>query len=526
MSGLIDILLVEDEAEVLEGMRCAIAQAPLPWGHIYAVGNAEDAEDIMMSRRPHIIVTDIVLPRRSGLELLETAAGLGQYEPKMIVVSSYNEFDYARRSLQLGALDYVLKPFHIGDFIGKLKDIVRMIQEEARSETEHQLHVEHARIGNKLLMDQHILGYCTKKTVLQEHIYHKLQLWGLTWLTTSAYHVIAFCAAGDMPDHDTEVELQLFSVGNIAEETLREQEQAYLVRNVHNRWIIITGARDTEALIAQVRDNVKRYQKLDLQFGISCAMHAFQSLAEAYDQALTALRWAAVNDQTTADYRELQVPADGAVSGDLNEYCVMALIHAEVDELRSAVNAKVEQLVRSNALHHRRQLGQACLDWIVEIQSVVHERTGIATDQIPLSLWERLDRYDTVESVKRELHAYFLELSRSLSPQITRMGNAWIEQAKKVIEELAGENATLQGVAARLSIHPVWLSQLFKKETGQTFSDYMIDWRITRAKALLRESGCKIYEIAAMVGYQDLQYFGKLFKKRTGMSPKEYRYGK
>ncbi|MFX8098759.1 helix-turn-helix transcriptional regulator, partial [Acinetobacter baumannii] len=77
-----------------------------------------------------------------------------------------------------------------------------------------------------------------------------------------------------------------------------------------------------------------------------------------------------------------------------------------------------------------------------------------------------------------------------------------------------------------LSIHPVWLSQLFKKETGQTYLDYLTNARIKRAKQLLRETSMKIYEIAENIGYRDLKHFGHLFKKRTGRTPKEYRFGK
>jgi YesN/AraC family two-component response regulator len=81
-------------------------------------------------------------------------------------------------------------------------------------------------------------------------------------------------------------------------------------------------------------------------------------------------------------------------------------------------------------------------------------------------------------------------------------------------------------VADELDIHPVWLSRLFKKETGQNFLDYVTDIRMEKAKDLLRHTSFKIYEIAEKIGYQEIQYFGKLFKKRMNMTPKEFRYGK
>jgi two-component system response regulator YesN len=88
------------------------------------------------------------------------------------------------------------------------------------------------------------------------------------------------------------------------------------------------------------------------------------------------------------------------------------------------------------------------------------------------------------------------------------------------------EDLTLQIVADELSLHPVWLSQIIKKETGQTYLDHLTERRIERARELLRDTNLKIYEIAEQVGYHDLQHFGQIFKRRSGQTPKEYRYGK
>ena len=88
------------------------------------------------------------------------------------------------------------------------------------------------------------------------------------------------------------------------------------------------------------------------------------------------------------------------------------------------------------------------------------------------------------------------------------------------------EDLTLQIIADELSLHPVWLSQLFKKELGQTYVNFLTEKRIEKAKEMLRETSLKIYEIAESVGYHNLQHFGIVFKKHTGQTPKEYRYGK
>jgi YesN/AraC family two-component response regulator len=375
-------------------------------------------------------------------------------------------------------------------------------------------------------MDQYLLSFCTKKTQLQEHIYHRLQLWNLTWLTTSSYHLMAFGVSGDVPESDKDMELQLFSVGNVAGETMEQFHSSYLMKNVHNRWIVVSAYPDLEEMMEAIRHNVRKYQKLELHFGVSGTMFSFQALSDAYEQSIQALRWAAANRIPELYYQEMEEVGQGQVTADMNERCSASLISGDRDGMVRAVRDKVESMVRLTQIMHRKQLAQSCLDWIMDIQALVNEKTGIYIDQISLSLWERLECYESIDSVKHELCEYFEDLSGKVTAQLTGSGNAIIEQAKARIAEEFDKDITLQGIADGLAIHPVWLSHLFKKETGQTFSDYVIELRIERARRLLRESNLKIYEIASKIGYLDLQHFGKIFKKRTGMSPKEYRYGK
>lgn len=365
-----------------------------------------------------------------------------------------------------------------------------------------------------------------QKTQLQEHIYHRLQLWNLTWLTTSSYHLMAFGVSGEVPESDKDMELQLFSVGNIAGETMEQFHSSYLLKNVHNRWIVITAYPDLEEMMEAIRHNVRKYQRHELHFGVSGTMFSFQALFDAYEQSNQALRWAAANRKPELYYQEMEDGLPERTTADVNERCAAALISGDRDGMVRAVRDKVESIVRLTQLIHRKQLAQNCLDWIMDIQTLVNEKSGIYLDQISLSLWERLECYESIDSVKHELCAYFQDLSDKVTSQISGTGNAIIEQAKVMIGEEFDKDITLQGIADKLAIHPVWLSHLFKKETGQTFSDYVIELRIEKARRLLRESNLKIYEIASKIGYLDLQHFGKIFKKRTGMSPKEYRYGK
>ncbi|TDG00790.1 helix-turn-helix transcriptional regulator [Paenibacillus piri] len=155
------------------------------------------------------------------------------------------------------------------------------------------------------------------------------------------------------------------------------------------------------------------------------------------------------------------------------------------------------------------------------------DKVSMEISHFPLELWEKAEQCPSVEDLKqllnRHLHEFIETVANQQQPNLLNFN---INKAKRIIDEKYGEPITLQSVADELSIHPVWLSRLFKKETGQNFLDYLTEIRIEQAKVMLRDTSLKIYEIALRIGYQEIQYFGKIFKKRTGITPKEYRYGK
>jgi two-component system response regulator YesN len=96
-------------------------------------------------------------------------------------------------------------------------------------------------------------------------------------------------------------------------------------------------------------------------------------------------------------------------------------------------------------------------------------------------------------------------------------------EAEKIIRKRFADNLSLQSVADEVHVTPVWLSKLFKKEKRMTFLEYLTDMRIVKAKEMLGDVRFKIYQISYQVGYKDPVHFTKLFKKQSGLTPKEFR---
>lgn len=518
------LILIEDEPDSLDGMRTAVETIQDYKFKVFTSNLAEEALRIIEDERPDLIVTDIALPGKTGLDLAESVVG-PEYHPEIIIVSGYNDFEYARRGIRLGAVDYLLKPYRTEEFIEKIRKTLGRIEEAKMREFELRTQQTFARIGTRSMRDEYLLDLCLKPTMLEEHLYHRLLLWKLEWLANQSYTILVMDTKGfpDGKPSGTAFALQTFAIGNIVQEIIEKVTPSILFKDAKHRWVLITGTNDTESLADELERQVARYQKIDLAIGSSTQKSKFEHIHEAYQEALAIFRIHSLSEENVSIREEIQAPESSQASWS-PEFMSACISGEDQEMIRRGVHAFLLDVLRRGATESREDITRNILNYISEIHLQLSKSTATELEEIPISVWERIDACRTLEEYESVLGEYLSGLSREhAAPRL----NAIIERAVRMIgERYADENLTLSSLAEELSIHPVWLSQSFKKETGKTYMDYLTDTRIERAKQLLRDSNLKIYEIAEAVGYRDLQHFGHLFKKRTGQTPKEYRYGK
>ncbi|MED4599815.1 response regulator [Paenibacillus validus] len=514
------VIVVEDEPNSLMGMRRAVESMGMNLS-LFTSNHAEEAMGIIAEHRPDLIVTDIMLPGMTGLDLVEHFVGK-HYQPKIIVVSGYNDFEYAQRSIRVGAADYLLKPFHTEEFAEKIRKFLLLIQQEKEQNHHLQQQYTFAQMGNRLMRDNYLADFCLKYTPLEEHIYQRLKLWNLAWLADQPYSIMVMDTKGypDGKPIGSNYALQTFAIGNILNEVLMDYAATVFFKDSKHRWVVITGNDKVQELIHSIIHSVKSYQKIELAIGISAKMELFEHIHSAYQDALKAFRIHSLSDHSEFFYESNPSKSSGYVTPDQ-----MASLLCEQNE--EAIARAVKQFIRGTVMlegtESKEDVTRGVLNYLSQIHISLSERTAKELEEIPMRVWEMLDECSTIQEYQQVLRDYLTNLGRQLfAPRM----NAIVERALEKMAAAYMEDITLGKVADELSIHPVWLSQVFKKETGQTFTDYLADLRINRAKTLLRETSMKIYEIATAVGYNDLQYFGTLFKKKTGETPKEFRYGK
>ena len=533
-------LIVDDEREIREGLRAGFSWSDYGIEEVLTADDGDTALELVRTQRPDIIVTDIRMKRMSGLQLIKALMEQRPDGWKAIVISGYDDFEMVRQAMRLGAMDYILKPINTDELGSILTHAISQLEEEkADRENRELLNVQ---IDNAL---PKIKGELMREIMEHEYdpyretrIVHRLKTLHMDWMVTGPSVVMLF-EADDLKSVENrkgmrrEKELILFGIGNVVKQTWEEHylESFVLYEDSKQRWVVVLqctrsgGIAIIEELgnlcLQNIRDfvKVKASAALCMISGILAELHTRYAEAEEIleqkaiyggDQLLTSRGWEQESEQENPPITNPEEVLD------LIRYGTEADIHAAMN--------RFYELVHSWSHTHIKDIQQHIFEWLLAIfkKAAQWGWPEQSWQRNPMVLWDRLERYDTLDSLREQAESSLLELSRDFAELASSPGQI-IQEAEKYILHHFADNLTLQSVAAEVHVTPVWLSKLFKKEKKQTFLEYLTEVRIENSKVMLGEVQYKIYQISSLVGYKDPVHFTKLFKKRTGWTPKEYR---
>jgi two-component system response regulator YesN len=530
------VLVVDDEKEIRNGL---VTQ--MPWGEwnvsaVYAADDGDTALELVKRHQPDIIVTDIKMKRVSVMEMVAELYEKRRFKGKTVIISGYDEFSYARDAIKHGVMDYLLKPIHSGEF-GR---VIRKAIEE--------LHHERQMQSNRLRIEQKLTQVLPKlrEEFLQELIERvysvsveariavTLPEVKLEWLAGSKLAILVaevddlMNQVGGKPVH--EVELLLFAVGNVMEQTLAEENagRSIVFRTKSNRTVAILE-RKPEApwtpeqwkpLARLIVQRIRTYVKVSVSIGTASA-GGIDRLHDMYESAVESVLFQKIYGAAEDPDAEEIEAREGLLSR--HDEVVEMLKYAGEEEIRE-IMGHFPALVKTWGVHQPRDLQQRSFEWLMQIHQSAAKAgwKESSWDSGMIMVWKQMDRYDTLESIRKFLTGQLLTIAAELKERFEPQSQI-VHHAEKFIRDHYAENITLKTVADHVHVTQVWLSQLFKKEKGMTFLEYLTDVRMEKAKELLCDVNLRVYQICHMVGYQDTVHFGKLFKKKVGYTPREYR---
>lgn len=508
-----NILIVDDEALIRRGLESMIPWEQLDCRLIGQASNGEDGLEKICQLHPDIVFTDIKMPKMDGLEMIEKAIQNPNH-PIFIILSGYDDFHLVRSAMRLGAIDYLIK-LNLEE--NELIALVQKAKEMLKQRPDHQTAPAPANDFKKEFILE-MLKLDSNKNIYMEHLPENFAL-----KDNCFYRIL--CFKSEEPDNTpaSSNDFPQNFLDNLCIEQFPESTDIFFHHLTPDSLILYVESKDDLApdLLQKkcqtILTSVKRYLNRRLFIGISAPHRNIMHLSAAKEEAMESLSFKINGIDTSIHFytdllnadslkRQLDMLNTESVFFEAAENLML-----QVQKFLSQSNVRPDDAQYICFLLITRLYGfdQKSKEFFIQWFGTEYSSPAQLADKKPedlvswlLHLAQGIDHY-----------------SRQYMNEIYRYK---IKKAKEYIFENRFSKISLNEVASTLEITPSYLSRIFKKVTGQSFSDYVAEVKIEEAKSLLLKDNNRIYEVSSMLGYDDPYYFSKVFKKITQMTPSEF----
>ncbi|WP_438496158.1 response regulator [Paenibacillus sp. IHBB 3054] len=498
--------------------------------------DGEEAYELCIKHTPDILFTDIMMPFLNGLQVAEKLKAAG-CPTKIIIISGAQDFSYAQSAMKVNAEGYILKPVKLGE----VKDIFHKVIARIHHERDNQLNLNQLKKqlhDNMPLIREKFLQNLIAGLYRNEgEIWEKIDYFALPFkrndpLTVGVFQLDDYGAAVDKFTEEYK-QLLYFSIQNIMSECLNSHPCGIGFVASENEFIMIfcpgeePASDSISSLCEQIIASIKEYLRLDASIGIGRTCMLAGQIENSYKDALAALAYKFYTGHASILHiKDIQPDTETLQSTFFYKF------HAQLmNELKAGHTDKVMELLEAlfTMLEGPKlQIGYVqsiCAEIIFTSARALYE----IDEEIERVLNDRITIMDTLYIQKNisGLKSYILSLFHDLSAYVagknTSKNSRAINKIRSIVQEGYAQELSISRIAEEVFLTPNYISLIFKKETGETITDYITKIRMGKAKELLQTTDLKVMEISERVGYENPHYFSTVFKKTVGVHPLKYR---
>ncbi|MGH4051114.1 MAG: response regulator transcription factor [Clostridium sp.] len=528
---MIKVIIIDDDIEMLIGLKDIIDWKQYGYTVIGVAENGDKALDIIEEYKPEVIITDITMPEMDGFDLINKAKDIVP-DIKYIILTCHEDFSNAKQALNIKAYDYIVKYMLTKEsLIEVLLRLKESIEHENNLNTEI-LRTDELINDNKETLKQNLLMEIINHTCEESndvlHIYKKAQTMKIK-LPDNVY--VLFSLYIDNFNHNIinskiqNEKLLYFSMQNIFDDIFRDYHN-YSYFDYSNDTKLILFWRDianSSSVDNFLNYKLHQYQKcisdyLNIEVSICISgeyNNLFQISKALNDCKILRDEYFYTGDSSIISGKYKKWSEGDALYNKYNNDWINILFTNNYEKMMCFIDSISLESIKLNYLPST--VKKLFNDLIIDIKSEAN-KSGIVINCV--------SEFDTMEgciqSVKNAILVYTQEISckfdNNFRPDIIIVLN--------YIEVNLQRHITCEGMSQYINMNTSYFSRLFKKETGLTFSDYLISKRIEKATLLLKHSQISIEDIASSVGFVNISYFYKAYKKITGKTPGETRNNK
>lgn len=519
------LVIADDELYIIKLIRLLIEDLDVEI--VGEAANGLEAYELIMEKRPDAAVIDIRMPGLSGIELIEKVRA-SEVNTEFIVISGYRSFDFAQSALTLGVRAYLLKPIHKEELAAALRRL------EGAKAAPAPAGAPGRDEQNRLYARRRLLHYAVSYRTLPD---------AAQWAAQFALQEGEFCVMAIKTDADgtgLDLNANLSLLELLCDEFRMKLKSdcfdAEYVIDFSRGWLFFNyapgvhqSAAERKRYLKQLLDENKgKYGGFTLTIGLGTPVPTLGDLPESIRTADTALN-ARIDlgagrliDSATLPPQVQAAPPAQPPRPLLTALLTAMEAHSE-ENARAAVGALFDEFEARHGEDHSGlyAYGAAVLNTLYD---ALVQAGRLKDDELDLyRVLQRLENAVTVQQLRgivAEEADAVIQRYRALQSE---RDSKPVSLVKQYVQQNYSKPLTLEEIAQKVFLNPVYLSAAFKQQTGQTFTAYLTQVRLEEAKRLLRESDLGVQDIAGRVGYKDWKHFSRLFIKMVGVRPTQYR---
>ena len=531
-----NILIVDDEQLIRQGLRARIEYLGIDVDEIFEAENGLMALRLQEEHPIDVVITDIRMPDMDGLELIQEMQKKNN-QIKFVVLSGYAEFSYAETAIRLGVKAYLLKPVSDDEFkaafdkaykeMEQTASVRQEVQMKKRMDREKQVYQQEKAL-NALFSSQEA-GAVTREQLCKLCGYDE-KMWAggaesVLYLAILHINKESFEHQRFRPvDH----ELVRFMIRNIFEEIQAPCEKLLVnsLSDTRQMYGIFIGddkkklRMEVERIYLRMRSVLEKKMGIYLTIGVSRCRSQLEG--KETSEARQALKQRIIYGKANIYfYEDIRILGEQEFPVSQLHLLEQYIEHNEIFKVKNLVQEIFsEELVKKYGSAYLRIM------WIRILNLLLHhyERRGRNAAEIEKMLqnYNLLDRIQSLQEIRQKIIEMVMEC---VSTESVADANARskIQMAIGYIQEHFAENLTVNVLAEHYGMSPNYFSSMFKKEMSRSAVNYITELRINQARELLYHSELSVVDISKKVGYEDSQYFFRVFKKYLGMTPLQYR---
>lgn len=497
-----NILIVEDDKFIRLGLRRIIDRDCKGFNVVGECINGVEATKFQDINQVDIIITDIKMPLMNGIEVIKYFKQQN-FNGKMLVLSGFDEYGFVRDAMTSGAVDYLLKPIEKEQLIEVLNKIRATIEKERETKSK----IRNTIIESKSIIDENII-----REILDNGVYEG---------KCEPFKEDKICTLVCYSSLVREIERENTYLYRYFSNYKKDSKQDILIGRYNNNLLLVYS----KCLLNDIDIQLNKLKRLERRIlWKSTEINSLENIREKYN---------VLNEDIYEKYYDVMTYRKDIkfnnnhkilldLEGKVNKI-VSYIEVGDIEKFNESYNKIIKYLVDNNV--HPEIVNEVFIG-ILDHATLKVEDFKSSLENVNRE--NKVDIKDYIAGIRRfregaqYVNNRFISILKDIKSKREGRSTKVIELAKDFIKENYQTNITLVDVASQVYLNPNYFSELFKKNTGKNFVEYLVEVRVSKARELLKMPGIKIYEVANQVGYKEHVSFNRAFKRVVGMSPKEY----